>query len=207
MIPSLLFLAKGMAIGLAVAAPIGPTAIFCLNIALQHGFTKSFLAGVGASLAIALFAGVAGFGLSSIATYLVSHKVWMRAVGGSFLMLIALQLLFAKSQVEQASTVNPKSHWRAFITTFLLTITNPMMIILFLASFSSLGLLGSHNPRIAAVAVTSGVGIGAFLWWTLFTGAVSATRQKLPAWVVQWSNRASALVLAGFSLVSLARLV
>ncbi|GJM06335.1 MAG: hypothetical protein DHS20C10_00690 [marine bacterium B5-7] len=204
---SLLLFSKGIAIGLAVAVPIGPTAIFCLNIAIRHGFSRSFLAGLGASCAITLFAGIAGFGFTVIADYLLHHKLVLRGVGGSILMLIGIQLLLAKAQTEAATTQQQQGHWRAFFATFLLTITNPMMIVLFLASFASLGLLSTHNPHQAALAVVSGVFTGAFGWWTIFTGAISATRQKLPTWLVAWSNRVSGLVLLGFAAASLLTLL
>jgi threonine/homoserine/homoserine lactone efflux protein len=65
------FFLKGMAIGLGIAAPVGPIGILCIRRSLRDGAWTGFIAGLGAATADAAYGGVAGFGLTAISGFLV----------------------------------------------------------------------------------------------------------------------------------------
>ena len=57
-----LFLAKGLAIGFAIAAPVGPIGVLCIRRTFADGRLAGFVTGLGAATADAFYGAVAGFG-------------------------------------------------------------------------------------------------------------------------------------------------
>ena len=88
-----------------------------------------------------------------------------------------------------------------YASTFLLTLTNPMTILSFVAVFAGLGLVEAE--RQGAVSLVAGVFIGSALWWLTLSGIVSLVRHKVNPSTMQWINRISGLVIGGFGVAAL----
>ena len=54
----ILLLAKGTAIGFAVAAPVGPIGMLCIRLTLEKGRMAGFCGGLGAAVADTIFAAI-----------------------------------------------------------------------------------------------------------------------------------------------------
>ena len=63
--PADMFL-RGLAIGVAVAAPVGPIGLLCINRTLTAGFAAGLATGLGAATADAAYGAVAAFGLAAL---------------------------------------------------------------------------------------------------------------------------------------------
>ena len=63
---SLTLILAGIAIGLAMSAPLGPVNIIVIRAALGRGFWPAFVCGRGAVIADVLFAAVAAYGVRSV---------------------------------------------------------------------------------------------------------------------------------------------
>ncbi|HEY2809999.1 MAG TPA: LysE family transporter [Rhabdochlamydiaceae bacterium] len=89
-----------------------------------------------------------------------------------------------------------------FISTFFLTITNPMTILSFLAVFAGLGLstTGSYADSIILVL---GIFFGSAFWWLLLSEGVTFFRKKMSQKVMVWINRFAGLIIIGFGIASL----
>src|SRR5260370_15461819 len=87
--------ARGSILGFAVAAVVGPIALPCIRRTLSAGFGVGFVSGLGAATADASYAAVAGFGVSAVAAVFVDQRVWLRVVGGIFLVYLALRTVRA----------------------------------------------------------------------------------------------------------------
>src|SRR5436853_4887961 len=88
-------LARGSLLGFSIAAVVGPIALLCIRRTLSAGFGVGFVSGLGAATADAGYAAVAGFGISAIAALLVDQRVWLRVLGGIFLVYLALRTVRA----------------------------------------------------------------------------------------------------------------
>jgi len=55
---------KGLIIGFAIAAPVGPIGILCIHRSLHDGFKIGLMTGLGAALADGVYGLIAGFGLA-----------------------------------------------------------------------------------------------------------------------------------------------
>lgn len=155
---------KGLAIGLIIAMPFGPVGLLCLQRAITHGLRVGLLSGLGAGLADTFYGAVAAFGLTYISDFLTTHHILLQSVGGVFLAAMGVRLFFAAKpprQIEPGS-----SHFAgAFASIFILTLTNPMTFVAFLAIFAGFGLGGADARIHHAVAVVVGVFFGAMVWW------------------------------------------
>src|SRR5688572_27162990 len=135
------FFLRGVVIGCSIAAPVGPIGVLCIRRTLADGRRYGFASGLGAATADAVYGCVAGFGLTAVSDLLVSQQTWLRLIGGLFLCYLGAKSFFAR---PAASLAAPKGGALAgaYVSTMLLTLTNPMTILSFAAVFAGLGLGG-----------------------------------------------------------------
>ncbi|HEX6541613.1 MAG TPA: LysE family transporter, partial [Ktedonobacterales bacterium] len=81
----LIWVAKGLLLGFAIAAPVGPIGVLCIRRSLAEGWLTGFLTGMGAATADGFYGGVAAFGLTAISGVLVAQQGIIRVVGGVLL--------------------------------------------------------------------------------------------------------------------------
>jgi threonine/homoserine/homoserine lactone efflux protein len=196
------FLLKGVAIGFSIAAPVGPIGVLCIRRSLAEGRRIGLATGLGAATADAAYGSVAGFGLTAISGFLVGQRLWLGFLGGLFLCYLGLRTFLSKP-AERAAEVQGNGWFPAYLSTLLLTLTNPMTILSFVAVFAGFGLGASPNYW-AASALVSGVFIGSALWWLLLSHGVGLLRSKVSAVWMRNVNRLSGAIILAFGLYSLA---
>jgi putative LysE/RhtB family amino acid efflux pump len=202
--PGWLF-AKGVVLGLSIAAPVGPMALLCLRTTLAHGFAPGLLGGLGVAAGDVFYAALAAFGLQAATAVLTGQSPWLGLLGGLYLVWFGLGTV--RRPLPQAAAGEARRRGLAtFATTFLLTLANPPTIMIFAAMFAGLGLAEAQAGSTAsALAVVAGVGLGSAGWWVLFAVVVSRLRGRLRGPVFLWVNRVSGAFLAGFGAWALAR--
>src|SRR5690349_24948695 len=94
------FLLRGLIIGFSIAAPVGPIGILCIRRTLANGRMSGLITGLGAATADALYGAVAGFGLTAISTFLVDQQIWLRIVGGLFLVWLGVKTFLSRPAQE-----------------------------------------------------------------------------------------------------------
>lgn len=199
------FFVRGVAIGFAIAAPVGPIGMLVIRRTLAEGRTLGLVTGLGAAVADTLYGAVGAFGLSFISGFLVGHAFWTRLIGGFFLCWLGIRTFRARVR-EGGGDTAAASYLTAFATTVLLTLSNPLTILSFMAVFAGLG-LGMGGGYGAASLVVTGVFLGSALWWVLLSGGVALLRHKLEPAAMRWINRGSGLFLLAYGLAALARAV
>jgi threonine/homoserine/homoserine lactone efflux protein len=200
---SFLFL-KGMLIGLAIAAPVGPIGVLCIQRSLQEGFKIGLMTGLGAALADGTYGFVAAFGLTTISSLLISQQFWIRLLGGIFLLYLGIKLFLTSPAKMKEKTIAERSSLHAMSTTFLPTLTNPTTILSFIGIFVSLGIGTKTTHYLASFFMVIGILLGSAAWW-LFLSAVVAKilHHRLSAEVLQLINRLSGFILIGFGLLAI----
>lgn len=200
------FLIKGFIIGLSIAAPVGPIGVLCINRTLALGRLTGFLSGLGAATADAAYGAVAGFGLSFVTTFLLGQQFWLRLVGGLFLVYLGLRTLLSRP-AEKEAAVQGRGLAGAYVSTLLLTLTNPITIISFAAVFAGLGIGARSGDYLAASGLVLGVFLGSAAWWLLLSLGVGSLRGGLGPRGRTWINRLAGLVILAFGGLALASLV
>src|ERR1044071_7721705 len=92
---NLALFARGVVLGFSIAAVVGPIGLLCIRRTLATGFAIGFVSGLGAATADATYAAVASFGITALATLLVDQRLWLRLVGGAFLLYLGVRTLRA----------------------------------------------------------------------------------------------------------------
>ncbi len=203
---SIAFLLKGLVIGFSIAAPVGPIGVLCIKRTLTNGRMSGLVSGLGAATADALYGSIAGFGLTLISAFLLDQQTWIRLVGGAFLCYLGLKTFISKP-AEQDVRAHGGNLISAYLSTFVLTLTNPLTILSFAAIFAGLGLGATDGDFASAGILVSGVFLGSAAWWLLLSGGVSLLRQRLDQQVMAWVNRASGVIILGFGVAALWKLI
>lgn len=196
------FLLKGMILGFSIAAPVGPIGILCIRKTLQFGRFSGLFSGLGAAFADSIYAVIAAFGLTVISNVLLAEQFWFRLIGGIFLLFLGWKTFVAKAATD-SKHVPHTTLLNDFISTFFLTITNPMTILSFLAVFAGLGLSSVHGDYLQAGGLVVGVFLGSAIWWLLLSEGVTLFRKKVSEKVMIWINRVAGVIIVGFGISAL----
>src|SRR5690242_16206394 len=159
------FLAKGLAIGFCIAAPVGPIGVLCIRRSLAEGRWIGLVTGLGAATADAAYGAVAAFGLTAMSGFLVAQRAWLALAGAVFLCYLGIRTIISKPAAAAARAAAAGMS-AAYASTLFLTLTNPMTILSFAAVFASIGLAVPPDYFSAGLMV-AGVFTGSALWWLL----------------------------------------
>ncbi len=198
------FFLRGLIIGFSIAAPVGPIGVLCIRRTLAEGRVSGLTCGLGAATADAIYGLIAGFGITSVSSILISQQVWLRLFGGVFLCYLGVKTFLARP-AEKGVETRGRGLIAGYFSTFFLTLTNPVTIIFFAAIFAGFGLLERGN-YVSAVALVSGVFFGSALWWMTLSIGVGVFRARVTPHWLQWINRTSGLIIGVFGLIAFASL-
>jgi threonine/homoserine/homoserine lactone efflux protein len=192
---------QGAVVGFAIAAPVGPIGVLCIRRTLANGRVAGLVSGLGAATADATYGAIAGFGVTFLFTLLVSQQVPIRLLGGAFLLFLGVRTFMSVPTDARLSAEG--SLVRDFLSTFALTLFNPVTIVAFAAIFAGLGVTGQGGGYTAAALLVSGVFGGSAFWWVILSAVVSAFRGALDLGRMRWVNRISGFAIAGFGVAAL----
>jgi len=200
-----IFFLKGIAIGFAMAVPVGPIGIMCIRKTLTEGRLRGMIIGLGAATADLFYASVAAFGITFISDTLVSQKFWIRLVGGALLLFLGIRIFRAlpkdpKIRIENGGIL------RSYLTTVFLTLTNPLTIFAFLAVFAALG-LDSELKFFSAAVIVAGVLVGSCLWFLILSSGTILFRNKLDLDGLRWVNKIAGILIIISSFIAFGSLL
>jgi threonine/homoserine/homoserine lactone efflux protein len=193
---------RGLLIGFSIAAPVGPIGVLCIRRTLAEGRLTGFLSGMGAASADMFYGAVAAFGLTAVQDLLLGQSDWLRLAGGVFLLYLGIRTFLAKP-AEQAAKTSRGGLLGAYVSTFFLTITNPLTILSFLAIFAGLRLGETTSDYTSATFMVLGVFLGSAAWWLTLSTGVSFLREKFTPDLLTWVNRLAGVIIFAFGLAAL----
>ena len=196
------FLVKGIILGFSIAAPVGPIGILCIRRTLQYGRFSGLFSGLGAAAADTIFGFIAAFGLALVSDFLLAKLFWIRVLGGCFLLYLGGRTFFAKAMGMSQAGISHKTLVADFISTFFLTLSNPMTILSFIAVFAGIGFMNVSESYSDAAAIVAGIFLGSAIWWLILSEGVTMFRKKVSQQVMVWINRAAGLIIIAFGLVA-----
>jgi threonine/homoserine/homoserine lactone efflux protein len=193
---------KGFLIGISIAAPVGPIGVLCIRRTLADGRLAGLATGLGAATADAVYGAIAAFGLAIITSFLVEQQIWLRLFGGLFLCYLGVRTFLAKP-AEKAAEASEGGLIRAYLSTFVLTLTNPLTILSFAAIFA--GISSSMESAIftGGLSLVLGVFLGSVAWWLFLSGLVSLFRSRFDQLAMVWVNRISGAIILAFGVAAL----
>lgn len=196
---SLELLYKGIGMGFLIAAPVGPIGLLCIKRTMNQGFKVGLATGLGAAFADGVYGFLAAFGLAIVTNYLIAQQEWLHWIGSLFLIYLGISSVLSKVPQQEIPTTQSSQIFSSFVSTFMLTLTNPVTILSFAAIFTSLNIVQQQSPFLAALLVF-GVFLGSILWWGFLSTAVVLVRRKITRKGLQWINRLAGGIMIGFAI-------
>ena len=196
---------KGIIIGIIASAPMGPVGILCIQRTLKKGRWYGFVTGIGAAFSDIIYALITGLGMSFVMDLITNptNKFWLQISGSVVLMLFGVYCWKSNpaSHVHQSSQ-NKGSYSHNGFTAFLLTFSNPLILLLFMASFAQFNFVLPNRPLEMSIGYL-GVFGGALMWWFGLTWLVDKIREKFDIDGISILNKIIGAVVVIFSLIVL----
>lgn len=195
---------RGLLIGLSVAAPVGPVGVLCIRRTLAEGRLAGLITGLGVATADGIYAGIAGFGLSVVASLLLGGQKWIRGIGGLFLCYLGIRTARTPPAEKAADPAAGRTLLGMYASAPALALTNLATILSFIGIFAGLG--GGGRGGGNATLLVIGVLVDSALWWLVLSTGVAALRRQITPRMLRWINRHSGAVLVLFGLLAIASL-
>lgn len=193
---------KGLIVGFCLAAPVGPIAALCVQRTIARRWLSGAVSGLGAAVADALYGTVAAFGATIISGFLITEHTWLQRIGGIILIVLGLRLLLARAEEKKrANAVNGgRGYTGDFISTLMLTLTNPMTFVAFAAVFTTMGIGAVHGRAFLTAELVGGVFLGSALWWFILCSGAHALRHHFDFRKLTIVNRATGIFVIAVGL-------
>jgi threonine/homoserine/homoserine lactone efflux protein len=180
---------------------MGPVGLLCLRRCLVDSPLEGFVSLLGASTADALYCLVAGFGVAYIGNFLMNEQTLFSVLGGILLVAVGAKIFFSRPQ-PRGNEITPGGLLDAYVSSFLLMLANPMLVVVFTALFTALGVHGWGGNYSSMSMTIAGVLTGSVLWAPILVMAVRLFRPYLDAEKVLFLNRISGLLIAAFGVAA-----
>lgn len=194
---------KGIGVGVAVAAPVGPIGLLCIRRTLANGRGVGLASGLGAASADGVYGLLVATGFAATGV-LVGYAGPLRLAGGLLIALLGLlsirSFLQGKPNAEAPSYHTHGALVPAFTTTFVLTLSNPMTILAFVGLIAGLG-ASAAGGNSAPYWLVAGVFCGSALWWLVLVHLTLVARSRITPRVTRWFDVTSGLVLVVWGLM------
>jgi len=181
---------KGIITGLLVSVPLGPIGILVIQRTLNKGRMSGFVSGLGATVADMIFALIAGLGLSIIINFIRDKQIFFQIAGGLFVLYIGLRIFYTNPvKALRLQRVNKTMLSQDFVSVFLLTLSNPMAIFIFLAIMAAINIADEKMNLFQLSILLAGIFTGAALWWFTLSTIANRFRKKIRLRSIWWMNK------------------
>ena len=144
---------RGMLIGILVSAPMGPVGILCVQRTLNKGRWYGFVTGIGATVSDLIYALITGLGMSFVMNLVYnSQNRFFLQIAGSIMLLFFGIYSWRSNPVKNIhrSSKTKGTLFHNGLTAFFVTLSNPLIILLFMAVFAQLAFIWASRWRCAS---------------------------------------------------------
>lgn len=199
----LTLLLKGILIGFLVSIPLGPIGILVIQRTVNKSRVAGLMSGMGAALSDTLYAIIAGFSLTFIIDFIREHELLFQAFGALVVLALGIHIFFKNPVTDlRRNRLKGNSHFQDIISSFLITISNPLTVFVFLAVFTSSGVAINMEKPYHSFFVILGIFSGAFIWWFSLSGIVSLLKHKINLRILWWINKTAGILIVLFVLIT-----
>lgn len=196
----------GILIGVLVSAPMGPIGILVIQRTMNKGRSAAFFTGIGASLSDLVYCLLTGLGLSFVTDFIESNQDVLQIIGSLVLIIYSIYLFKNNPSRSLKTPSEPaNTYWKDFVTGFLFTFSNPLILFFIIGLFARFNFLDTHYKIYHYIIGYTCIIVGAVGWWFLITFFVNKVRAHFNLRSMWLINRTIAAILmimalAGFVL-------
>ena len=200
------FVFKGILIGLMASAPMGPVGVLCIQRTLNKGRWYGFITGIGACVSDIIYALFTGFGMSFVMNFVGNeHNRFILQISGSVVLLLFGIYCYRSNPTKNMHKSNKNQKGTLAhngITAFLVTLSNPLIIFLFIFLFAQFAFVVNDRPFEMTVGYASIIHV-AMLWWFGLTWLIDKVRGKFDNNGILLINRVVGCIVVIFSVIML----
>ena len=193
---------KGLIVGILASAPMGPVGVLTIQRTLNKGRWFGLVTGFGAAVSDIIYAAVSLLGMSFVMDFIENPRnmFWFKVIGGMLLMIFGIYTYLSNpTENLRPTSQNKGSLMHNGITGFLVTFSNPLIILLFIA------LMARFEFVVPEHYLEQGLGYlaifaGAMIWWFGLTYLIDKLRSRFQVNTICLINRiiGSIVIVAGF---------
>ncbi|KAB7671232.1 LysE family translocator [Bacillus sp. B1-b2] len=189
-----------IALGLSLAAPIGPINAAVINRGLRYGFFQAWILALGSILADVIYILLVYLGVAQLVNTPII-QTFLYLFGGFVLIYTGVEGILTKtSNFVRSSKDSPALH-KSFITGFLMSFMNPLSIVFWLGIYGSV--LASSIDKFSTSTVifyTLCILMGVAIWDFTVSILSSFFRNMVSEKFITFVSRSSGFVLLLFGI-------
>ena len=196
---------KGILIGIIASAPMGPVGVLCVQRTLNKGRWYGFVTGIGAAASDFIYALITGFGMSFVMELVTEPKtLFALKIFGSILLLLFGIYSWRSNPTKNMHISGYKkgTFIHNGVTAFFVTVSNPLIIFLFMATFAQFAFVVPNHPMEMTLGYLSIIA-GALLWWFGLTWLIDKVREKFDTNGILIINKSIGSMVIVFSIIIL----
>jgi threonine/homoserine/homoserine lactone efflux protein len=191
----------GVLSGFCLALPVGAVALKCINKTLQFGFKSGLAVGLGAAFADAFYALIAIYSLTTISNIFLQNQEIMRIIGGLCLIFISIRMISSGPVVIETKEVAYSKWPRDIISGFVITLSNPLTYIGFIALLSYMHLVFRNFNSELVLNFSLGAFAGSLIWWLILIEFARFLKNKVNSTFIKRSNIISGFIILVFGVL------
>jgi threonine/homoserine/homoserine lactone efflux protein len=187
--------------GLILQIAVGPITFFIINIVIQRTLLDGFFAILGAALADYCYITLSIIGIAKLLEN-VRIKKTLGFISSLVLILFGFYIIIGSLrniQVNVGITNNLQDLTRSFISTFMLTLSNPLTIIFWTSIFTARSIEYSLNRK-ELIIFGFAAGLAVFLFLGTIVLIISIFKYSIPVAAVRLANILVGLILITYGL-------
>ena len=194
--------AKGFVIGILVSAPMGPIGMLCIQRTLSKGRWHGFITGLGAMVSDIVYAILTSLGMGVVVNFVEANQAPLQ-LGGSLVLAVFGYYIYQSNPVKNLRKQKERrlSFTQDFITAFLLTFSNVLIVLLYIGLFARFGFILPDHSVGMIVGGVGCIGIGAVCWWLFITYIVSKLRKWINVRGIWLMNRIVGSIIIALSII------
>jgi threonine/homoserine/homoserine lactone efflux protein len=151
-----------------------------------------------------LLAILAGIGFTVIVSFINKEMFIISLIAGVIIIGVGLKVFLSNPVKDMRNReIANKSLWRDYYSVFVLSISNPYTIFIFVAFFSGVHINGNVKPELVPFFLIPGVFVGAISWWFFLSYFVSRFKKKIRLRLIVRINKVAGIVVIVIGVVVL----
>ena len=201
----LLIVLKGLFVGIVVSAPMGPVGVLTVRRTLNKGRRYGLVTGLGAAVSDMTYALVTALFMSVVLSLFAREPLvrYFKLGGVAMLFLFGLYSFLATPRALEHPSKGLGTLSHNMLTGFLVAVTNPLIILLYIALFDSVDFI-KPEYGFEYVFGFAAIAVGACLWWFCLTGAIDKVRARFDMNRIALLNKAIGLLVMLAAIAGLA---
>lgn len=190
------FIVKGLIIGIIASAPMGPVGVLTVQRTLNKGRWYGFVTGIGAAISDILYAAISLVGISLVMDFVEKPRnmFWLKLIGSVMLFIFGLYTFLSHPGKVKHVQGKRGSLMHNGFTGFLVTLSNPLIIFLFIALMARFDFVISRNYFAQGIGYMAIFG-GAMIWWFSLTAIIDKVRNRFQDNAVWKINRTIGVIV------------